>query len=250
VPWAELPEIDRWALHQLAGLIARCRDGYDAYEFHRVYHAVHNFCAVELSAFYLDVLKDRLYTSRSEAPGRRAAQTVLFALADALARLMAPILSHTCEEVWRFLPPSRDGGRAESVHLAPFPEADAAWRDDALAARWSEILSVRDEVNRALEEAKQAGKVEKPLAARVTVEAPEKLHDRLSAVRDQLASVFIVSQAEVKLNGANGALHVTVEPAPGVRCERCWLVLPTVGDDAEHPTLCHRCVPAVRAESG
>jgi isoleucyl-tRNA synthetase len=135
------------------------------------------------------------------------------------------------------------------VQLAPFPTADDAWRDSALAGRWDEILAVRDEVNRALEEAKQSGAVEKPLAARVTVEVPEKLHDRLSDFRDQLAGVFIVSQAELKMNGADGSVHVTVEPAPGARCERCWLVLPTVGLDPEHPTLCHRCVPVVRSAS-
>jgi isoleucyl-tRNA synthetase len=248
VPYGELPEIDRWALHQLAELTDRCREGYEAYEFHRVYHAVHNFCAVEMSAFYLDVLKDRLYTFTAESPGRRAAQTVLFALAESLARLLAPVLSHTCEEVWRFLPAAGEE-RPASVQLAPFPEADPAWRDEALATRWSEILAVRDEVNRALEDAKQAGAVEKPLNARVTVAAPGPLHARLSSMGDQLANVFIVSQAELKMNGADGAVHVTVEPAPGDRCDRCWLVLPTVGSDAEHPTLCHRCVPAVRAAS-
>jgi isoleucyl-tRNA synthetase len=244
--YADLPEIDRWALYQLADLIDRCRAGYESYEFHRVYHAVHNFCAVELSAFYLDVLKDRLYTSTADAPGRRAAQTVLWTLTDALARLLAPILSHTCEEVWSFMP-AVDEARAASVQLASFPVADPTWRDEALAARWEEILAVRDEVNRALEEAKQSGRVEKPLNARVTVTAPQKLHERLSTMGDQLASVFIVSQAELTMNGTDGAVHVTVDPAPGTRCERCWLVLPTVGNDPEHSSLCHRCVSAVRA---
>jgi isoleucyl-tRNA synthetase len=246
VAYGDLPEIDRWALHRLGELIERCREGYDAYEFHRVYHAVHNFCAVDLSAFYLDVLKDRLYTSSASAAGRRAAQTVLWLLTDALARLLAPILSHTCEEVWRFLPAD---GRPVSVQLAEFPQPEAEWQDETLANRWNEILAVRDEVNRALEEAKQAGAVEKPLAARVTVAAPEKLHARLSAVGEQLDSVFFVSQAELKQNGADDSVHVTVEPAPGARCDRCWLVLPTVGSDPDHPTLCHRCLAAVRTEA-
>jgi isoleucyl-tRNA synthetase len=242
VPLGEMQEIDRWALHRLAELLDRARDGYESYEFHRAYRAAVDFCAVDLSAFYLDVLKDRLYTSAPDARARRAAQTVLWKLADSLARLLAPVLSHTCEEVWGFLP---GNGRAESVHLADFPVPDEAWRDPELAVRWAELLQVRDEVNRALEEAKAAGVVEKPLAARVTLIAPHELYERLAAYRDQLAGLFIVSQAELVPGAAGAPLAVSVAPAEGERCDRCWLVLPTVGQNAGHPTLCHRCVEAI-----
>jgi isoleucyl-tRNA synthetase len=240
VAYEDLPEIDRFALHRLAEVLDRARDGYEAYEFHRVYRTVVDFCAVDRSAFYLDVLKDRLYTSAPAAAGRRAAQTVIWLLAEHLARLLAPILSHTCEEVWRFLPAYP---RAESVQLADFPVPPAEWRDAGLAERWDLLLRAREEVNKALEEAKANGVVEKPLVARVTLAAPPDLHARLEPYRDQLAGLFLVSQAELA-NGA-GALSVQVSRAEGDRCERCWLVLPTVGQDAAHPTLCDRCVTAV-----
>jgi isoleucyl-tRNA synthetase len=243
VPYGELLEIDRWALHRLAELITRVREGYEAYEFHRIYHAVHNFCAVDLSAFYLDVLKDRLYASVAEAPARRSAQTVLLILAETLARLMAPILSHTCEEVWQHLPAA---DRAESVQLADFPTAPAEWRDETIAGRWDQLLAVRESVNKAIEEAKEAGTVKKPQAARVVVSAPPDGYELLRRYEDQLANIFVVSQAALR-NGEASEVRVTVEPAPGERCERCWLVLPCVGDHPEHPTLCDRCAAAVSA---
>jgi isoleucyl-tRNA synthetase len=245
VPHGSLLEIDRWALHRLGELVARVREGYESYEFHRVYHAVHNFCAIDLSAFYLDVLKDRLYASVSEAPERRSAQTVLYALAETLARLMAPILSHTCEEVWQHLPA---GERPESVQLADFPAPPAEWRDAAVAARWDGLLAVRDAVNKAMEEAKEAGTVKKPQAARVIVSAPADRYRLLREYEDQLAKIFVVSQTALR-NGEQSEVSVAVEPAPGERCDRCWLVLPTVGVDPAHPTLCDRCAAAVTAQS-
>jgi isoleucyl-tRNA synthetase len=243
VSLGEMPEIDRWALHRLGELIDRAHAGYESYEFHRVYRAVVDFCGVDLSAFYLDVLKDRLYTSPPASRGRRAAQTVLWTLADALARLMAPVLSHTCEEVWRFLPGVE---RVESVQLADFPVADPEWRDPELAARWEELRQVRELVNGALEEAKTAGTIEKPLAAQVTLTVPPGQYERLSSYRDDLAGLFIVSRAVLVAGAAGSGPTVQVAAAEGARCDRCWLVLPTVGRSAEHPTLCHRCVEAVR----
>jgi isoleucyl-tRNA synthetase len=242
VSLGEMPEIDRWALHRLSELIDRVRAGYESYEFHRVYRTVVDFCGVDLSAFYLDVLKDRLYTSPPGSRARRAAQTVLWTLADCLARMLAPILSHTCEEVWRFLPMTE---RIESVQLAEFPVADPSWRDTELAARWEELRQVRDAVNGALEEAKEAGTIEKPLAAAVTLTAPPGQYERLAAYRDDLAALFIVSQAVLLLGGAGSELTVGVAAAEGLRCDRCWLVQPSVGRSAEHPTLCGRCVEAI-----
>src|SRR5438876_2796605 len=260
VRYDHLLEIDRWALHRLTELVARAREGYETYEFHRVYHAVHNFCAVDLSAFYLDVLKDRLYASVPGSPERRSAQTVLLALAETLARLMAPILSHTCEEVWQHLPaadPSShrvlavpaDGqpaARAESVQLADFPAPPPEWRNEEVAARWNKLLAVREAVNKAIEEAKEAGTVKKPQAARVVVSAPPERYELLRRYEDQLANIFVVSQAALR-NGEQAEVRVMVEPAPGERCERCWRVLPTVGSIPEHPTLCDRCAAAVSA---
>jgi isoleucyl-tRNA synthetase len=243
VPHGQMLEIDRWVLHRLAELVTRVREGYESYEFHRVYHAVHNFCGVDLSAFYLDVLKDRLYASVPDSPERRSAQTALLVLAETLARLMAPILSHTCEEVWQHLPA---GERAESVQLADFPVAPAEWRDETVAARWDGLLAVREAVNKAIEAAKEAGTVKKPQSARVVVSAPPERYRLLHDYEAQLANIFVVSQAALR-NGEQSEVRVTVEPAPGERCDRCWLVLPTVGADADHPTLCDRCVAAVTA---
>jgi isoleucyl-tRNA synthetase len=241
VPYDQLLEIDRWALHRLSEVVARAREGYESYEFHRVYHAAHNFCAVDLSAFYLDVLKDRLYASEPASPLRRSAQTALLALAETLARLLAPILSHTCEEVWQHLPAAE---RAESVHLAEFPVPPAEWRDETIAARWNGLLAVREAVNKAMEEAKEAGTVKKPQSARVVVSAPTERYRLLRDYEDQLAKIFVVSQAALR-NGEQADVRVTVEPAPGEKCERCWLVLPTVGADPTHPTLCDRCSSVV-----
>lgn len=256
VAYNELEEIDRWALHRLAEVLDRAREGYDCYEFHRVYRATVDFCAVDLSSFYLDVLKDRLYTSAPAWRSRRAAQTVLWTLAGHLARALSPILSHTCEEVWQHLPGSggRGGGfspnggpedRPPSVQLTEFPVPAPEWRDAQLAARWQRLLETRDAVNRALEAAKASGTVEKPLAARVTVTAPPELFAVLAPYQEQLAGLFIVSQAELHQGQPGTPLAVEVTPAEGRRCDRCWLVLPSVGRSAAHPTLCHRCVSVI-----
>jgi len=245
VPYAQLLEIDRWILHRLSDLVTRVREGYESYEFHRVYHAVHTFCGVDLSAFYLDVLKDRLYASVPDSPERRSAQTALYALAETLARLMAPILPHTCEEVWQFLPSAE---RAESVQLADFPAPAAEWKNEEIGARWDRLLQFRETVNKAMEEAKEAGTIKKPQSARVVVSVPPEPYQLLREYEDQLAKIFVVSQAALR-NGEQAEVKVTVEPAPGERCERCWLVLPTVGTIADHPTLCDRCAAAVAVQT-
>jgi isoleucyl-tRNA synthetase len=206
---------------------------------------VHTFCGVDLSAFYLDVLKDRLYASVPDSPERRSAQTALLALAETLARLMAPILSHTCEEVWQHLPAAE---RAESVQLADFPVPSAEWTDEAVGGRWNRLLEFREAVNKAMEAAKEAGTIKKPQAARVVVSAPPEPYRLLRDYEDQLAKIFVVSQAALR-NGEQSEVRVTVEPAPGERCERCWLVLPTVGTIADHPTLCDRCAAAVAVQT-
>ncbi|MBI3910840.1 MAG: isoleucine--tRNA ligase [Armatimonadetes bacterium] len=241
---AELPELDRWALHRLALLLERGNVAYETFEFHRLYHAVHTFCAVDLSAFYLDVIKDRLYTSVPDSRARRSAQTVLWRITDHLARLLAPILVFTCEEVWSRFEPG-PGQRWESIHLAPMPDAHTQWRDDALGERWDTLLSVRDAVNRVLEEAKAAGIVERPLAAVVTLTAPLDLYERLAPYADELATLFIVSQALLRQGPAGSELTVEATPAGGRRCDRCWLTLPSVGARSEHPALCERCAEAV-----
>ena len=255
--YARLDEVDRWVLDRLARLIGRVRRAYDEYEFHTVFHAVHNFCAVDLSALYLDIIKDRLYTSRPDDPRRRAAQTVCFDVFSALARLMAPILTFTSEEAWRHMP----GVHSESVHLERFPEAAREWLDDTLKRDWDRLLEVRREVAKALETARAEKLIGSGLEAAVRIaSAPEDLPALLRAKRELLPTVFIVSRVELDRSAAGASityesqdipgLVIGVDRARGEKCERCWTRSEHVGESRAHPTLCERCVPIVTRLSG
>ena len=251
---ARLDEVDRWILDRLARLIARVTRAYEEYQFHTVFHAVHNFCAVDLSAQYLDIIKDRLYTSAADDPRRRAAQTVCLDVFSALARLMAPILTFTAEEAWRHVP----GARAESVHLERFPEAPRDWLDDVLKQQWDRLLEVRREVAKALETARARKLIGSSLEARVRIQsAPEDLPELLARKRELLATLFIVSRVDLVADGERASvvyesqdipgLVIGVDRAPGEKCERCWTRTEEVGRHAGHPTLCARCVRVVSA---
>jgi isoleucyl-tRNA synthetase len=252
-PYAELEEIDRFVLDRLARLVDRVTRAYEEYQFHTVFHTVHNFCAVDLSALYLDVIKDRLYTSAPDDPRRRAAQTACHDVFSALARLMAPILTFTAEEAWRHLP----GSHGESVHLERFPEVPLTWLDDTLKRDWDRLLEVRREIAKALELARAGKLIGSGLEAAVRIaQAPEDLPALLGAKRDLLAPLFIVSHVALG-PGAAGAVHyesqeipgfvVEVERASGRKCQRCWLWREDVGADAGRPDLCGRCVAVVTA---
>jgi len=237
VPYAAIPELDRWALHRTAVLAAKVRAGYDAYEFHTIFHALNNFCAVDLSSLYLDMRKDRLYCEGVASRERRATQTVLASIADALVRLMAPILSFTADEAWGFLP---GAGKAESVFLAGFPDVPAEWADAALGERYAKLLELRAEVTKATEEARKAGHVKQSNEARATIEAPD---DVLALARgtEELRSFLLLG--DVTLQPGAG-LRATIDKAPGGKCERCWNAR-TLGVWVEHPTLCERCAGVV-----
>ncbi|HOM83648.1 MAG TPA: isoleucine--tRNA ligase [Armatimonadota bacterium] len=247
VAYAEMPEIDRWVLHRLQEVVSSVTDAYGSYAFYRAYHEIHNFCAVDLSAFYLDVIKDRLYTSPADSLARRSAQTVLHELATALCTMLAPILVHTAEEAWGYLPAVE--GRPESVHLAAFPVVNEAFRDEELAARWSRLLDVREQVMKTLEEARRSGAISQPLEAHVRLRATGEWLELLRRYEDELAAIFIVSRASVE-EASSGEIEVAAEPATGLKCERCWLVREDVGTSHEHPTLCIRCVDAVDLQQG
>jgi len=248
-PDGDLLEIDRWALSRLEGLVKRVTKAYDDYEFHILYHAVHNFCSVDLSAFYLDVLKDRLYISPAKSLARRSAQTAMHRILDALTRLIAPVLSFTAEEIWQQLP----GGREQSVHLAAFPRFEKALSDLALEARYEKLRSVRSDVARALELARKDKTIGHSLDARVLIAAPAgPWRELLESYRDQLATLSIVSQAELVDAVDDGVpgeevagLAVRVEKARGEKCARCWNYAETVGESDEHPGVCHRCREAL-----
>ena len=255
-PYARLDEVDRFVLDRLARLIDRVRRAYEEYQFHTVFHAVHNFCAVDLSALYLDVIKDRLYTSAPTDPRRRAAQTTCYEIFRALARMMAPILTFTSEEAWRYVP----GARAESVHLERFPEVPVEWLDDTLAAEWSRLLEVRREIAKALETARARGLIGSGLEAAVTiVAAPEDLPELLRRKRDLLPTLLIVSQVAFDRPASTPAvvhesqeipgLVIGIDRARGRKCERCWMWTERVGESAAHPGLCERCLPIVTARS-
>jgi isoleucyl-tRNA synthetase len=249
VPFADMPEIDRWALHQLELLKERVLSAYRDYEFHVIYQDVTSFCSVEMSAFYLDILKDRMYTSRAGSLERLSAQTVMYRILDTLVRLLAPVLSFTSEEVWRYMPARAE----ESVHLAPFPTPNPEWRDELLAARWERIIRVRADVSKALELARAAKTIGHSLDAAVTIAAPEELLGFLRGYQWQLQSIFIVSKVELtnSLEGdcwdseSTAGLKVRVDAAPGEKCERCWCYSEELGTDAGHPTICPKCTAAV-----
>jgi len=237
VATADLPEIDRWILQRAQRLATRCLAAYDAYACHQVVQALVTFCAVDLSALYMDIAKDRLYCSAAGASGRRAAQTTLLRLLQTLVRLCAPILSYTAEEVWSFLP----GGTGGSVFAAGMPELDPALEDEALASRWEQLLRVRAVVTKALEEARQAGQIGNALDARVTLAAGGDTYTLLAEQGRDLEALLIVSQAEVVRGAGDGEVRVTVEAARGEKCGRCWNFRETVGSSAAHPTICDRC---------
>ncbi len=241
-------EIDRWALHRLHEVLANCNRAYDEFVYHDVFHEVQNFCAVDLGAFYLDVLKDRLYCSRADWLQRRSAQSTLYQIADHLARLLAPILVHVSEEVWQALPGAR--ARYESVHLAPFPDAHGLWKNEELGRKWERLREVRDRVNAAIEPLKPKTKndpnfvLKTSLEASVTLTAGPDWAPLLEAYRDELPTVLMVPVVQLESRNEAG-LEVRVEKQPGPRCERCWLVLPTVGQDPDQPDLCARCAEAI-----
>ncbi len=246
VPYAEMDEMDRFALLQLQELIERVRQAYDRFEFHRIYHALHNYCVVDLSAFYLDILKDRLYTAPAASLARKSAQTVIRTILETLLKLMAPILSFTAEEAWLNMP----GHSSPSVHMELFPQADATYRDDALNARWQKILAIRNEVLRALETARKDKVIGHPLDARVRLALPAELQAEFGRETELFRTVFIVSQVSIEpaenLEGVFEGIDlpgikVLVESASGEKCERCWVRSEKVGQFADFPQVCDRC---------
>jgi isoleucyl-tRNA synthetase len=243
VPAAELPELDQWILLRAEDLVARCRAWYDNFEFHKVYHTVYAFCTVDLSNIYFDIVKDRLYTSAAKSKSRRAAQTALYRLLDALVRLLAPIMSFTSEEVWTHM--NREG----SVHTAYFPEpsdlsgglgVDTRKR----AANWDRLMEVRPDVLKALESARNDKLIGAPLEARLQLSADGDLYPLLAEYAGELPGLFIVSQVEVQ-PGQPGPIGVTVTRAAGTKCERCWKYTTDVGSNAAYPTICAPCADAV-----
>jgi isoleucyl-tRNA synthetase len=261
----EMHEVDRWALAELDKVTERVLEAYRAYDFHTVYRALDAFCTVTLSARYFDIIKDRLYTYAPRSHARRSAQTALNYIADALARLLAPVLSFTADEIWENLPEVRraavvgtvDGGAAvpQSVHMAEFPVVVNSNRDAPLVERWAQLYDIRDVVLRTLEETRIAKLIGSSLEAHVRLEARRQTFELLEHYREELRYVFIVSKVSLTLleDGAGEDLRVHVERAPGRKCERCWNYSERVGEFTRYPLACERCVEAlaeIEAEGG
>ncbi len=242
----EMAELDRWAISKLNQLIEKCFAAYDNFEYHVVSHAINDFCVVELSSFYLDIIKDRLYCEEKDGLLRRSAQTALWMILDTITKLFAPILAFTCDEIWLAMP-HQEGDDPRNVLLNEMNRPFVQYALDSTAMeRWDKVIKLRDVVNQALETARNKKEIGKSLEAKIvlTVPAFETALDGMDA--DTLADILIVSQAEVQKSDMN-VLKVDVEPAAGQKCERCWKVLPTVGASAKHPTLCPRCARVVQA---
>lgn len=247
VPYEALEEADRWALHRLELLREKVVAAYKTYDFHVVYHALHNFCAVDMSSFYLDICKDRLYTFAKEARERRAAQTVLAQVLADFLKLASPILVYTAEEAWGCLPAHLR--TADSVHLADFPPArPECVLPEGLSAEWDELLRVRSVVSRTLEERRREGVIGSSLEARLALRpGDEKVEAVLRTHIEQLPWVFIVSQCDIlpvdaEAGSTEDRLIVEVSKASGEKCVRCWNYRESVGSVADHPKLCSRCV--------
>jgi isoleucyl-tRNA synthetase len=226
------------------------RKWYENFEFHRIYHQLNEFCTVDLSAVYFDVLKDRLYTAAPRSRARRSAQTAVWRIGEALVRLVAPIMTFTADEVWRFLP--RVANRPESVHLAYFPASNEITGDgvDPAAARtvkadFDTLMKVRDEVNKALEVPRKEKIIGTGLEAAVTIHAPLDIYKLLEKYNNDIRFLLLVSKTDIKQAGngnPDAGLHVEVTKAPGEKCERCWNYSTQVGKSERYPTVCERCL--------
>jgi isoleucyl-tRNA synthetase len=247
VPFEKMEELDQYMLRQTCAFATDVRNWYDEFAFHKIYHRVNHFCIVDLSAFYFDVLKDRLYISAPKSQARRSAQNAVWQIGEALTRLLAPIMSFTCEEVWRYLPTVEN--RPESVHVSNFPTATdivgelTAPFDFPQQNDWNTLRSVRDEVLKALEEARNNKLIGGPLEAQVHLTASDALHALLKRYEAQLRYLFIVSAVSLTQGPGNGtgSVRVEIKKADGTKCERCWNYSTRVGEDKNHPTICERC---------
>jgi len=254
VDYSRMPEIDRWALSRAHSLLDQCKAAYDAYEFHRVFHLVHNFCTVDMSSFYLDVLKDRLYTSGAKSVPRRSAQTALCEVLNILIKTLAPILVYTVEDAWQEA--RRYIGGAESPHLELMPETRTELIDKNLEARWQRLLNVRDEVAREIEKLRNAGEIGSSMEASVVLHAADaELLGLLRQYEGSLAEIFIVSRVVIAGEAPEGAaagvdlpaLRMKVGRSPYAKCQRCWNLRESVGADSRNPDLCDRCVAVVQS---
>lgn len=240
----KLTELDKWALMRLDALIDKVNEGYDSFDFHIAFHAIHNFCVIDMSNFYLDIIKDRLYCEKEDSELRRAAQTTMYRILSAVARLAAPIISFTAEEIWQFMPHSASDDK-ESVFLNTMPEKSGIEFSAEFVEKWSFIYAARESANKALEEARNNKVIGKSLEAKIIVKSSDEDYDRYVSLTKQLSEALIVSDFTVERS--DGETSFEVVRAEGEKCERCWCYSKYVGTNHTHPTLCERCAIVIEA---
>ena len=250
VAFADMQELDQWALMRLQQLKKEVEAAYEAYDFHVLFHAIHNFCTVEMSSFYLDIIKDRLYVSKADDPARRSAQTAMYEILNDLIVMLSPVLSFTMEEVWQVM--KKPANAPESVQMLPWPEVKAEYINEALETKFDNFIAIRSEVTKVLEGHRQNKTIGNSLEAKVVLYAEGEALEILKSVEKDLPTLIIVSQVEVHEGAAEGEeatgrndLKVTVKPADGHKCERCWTYSESVGKNEAHPDLCDRCAAVV-----
>jgi isoleucyl-tRNA synthetase len=242
IAWEQLRPLDKYMLVRTREVVEKVLRWYEEFEFHRVYHALNEFAAADLSAFYMDVIKDRLYTFAPQSLARRSAQTVLWTVAEALVRLVAPLVSFTADEVWQHLPVTANRGGSVHLELFPAPESIAPRVDPAWIGEWTQLLAIRDEALKSLEEARQSKRIGKALDAKMRLDAPPAQLALLEKYKDTLKEILNVSQVEL---GPSAGFQAITLPADGAKCERCWNYSIHIGEDPRWPTVCERCAPAL-----
>ena len=247
VQYEDLQEIDKWALTRLNKLIKDAIESYDSYSFSNCYHDINQFCVIDMSNFYLDIIKDRLYTSKQDSIERRAAQTTMYIILDALVKILAPMIPFTAEEIWKSMKHTEEE-KLESVMLTDFPKPQDEYDNEEISEKWDRIIKLKDIVSKELEKARAEKKIGHSLNAKVTIYAENEQYEFIKQNLELLQTVFIVSCLEVKENERKDEikLGVKVEQAPGEKCERCWMYSETVGTDKDYPTICHRCIENIK----
>lgn len=246
IEYSEMEEIDKWALLRLNKLVKRCTESYEAYDFHDACQAINGFCVVDMSNFYLDIIKDRLYTCKKESKERKSAQTAMYIILDAMVKLLAPITSYTAEEIWKYMKHLKNE-KLESVMLTSYPKVNSIYDNKELEDKWNTILEIKALVSKELEEARINKVIGHSLNAKVTLfvdkNNEKELYNMVESNKEMLQTVFIVSALEINDNKRKdeNKIGIKVEQAEGTKCERCWMYSTTVGEDKENPTICHRC---------
>ncbi len=242
VEYSKLSKTDKWALYKLNELIDKVTQSFEKCEFHTIFHAIHNFCVIDMSNIYLDIIKDTLYVEDKNSPARRAAQTTIYTILNVLTRMLAPILFFTSDEIWQQLKHSSDQN-SQNVMLNDFPESKKEWNNTEISEEFEKILSVRDEVKKNLEQARVSKVIGASLEAKITLTVCKDDFDFFNERKDLLKFLFIVSQLDIY---SGECLEVKVEKASGGKCERCWSYSDTVGKNTDTPTLCSRCSDIVK----